>query len=301
MKKSMLVFAAAGLLALPAAAAAQQEGQRGWWGGWGDHATDCPQPKRTEEKINEDQARDLAQDYGTKNLPGYKVERPIGYGGGYNTTCYQMSNGSYQILYSVEYSIDLTTPAGARRNVRVDQFGNVTPFGGPFNVAGAQGAAGPAGQMGMQGPTGRDGLAGPAGPMGAQGPAGAVGAQGAAGAMQRWASFRNFLFDFDKSDIRSNETIKISEIAAYMKANASAKVGIDGHADPRGTDAYNQGLSERRVNGIRDALAKAGVAGDRIHTGAFGEQRLECSEATETCWQRDRRVEVLIGTDTASR
>jgi hypothetical protein len=140
MKKSMLVFAAAGLLALPGAAAAQQEGARGWWGGWGDHSTDCPQPKRTAEKITEDQARDLAEAYGKKNLPGYKVERPGGYGGGYNTTCYQMTNnGAYQILYSVEYSIDLTTPAGDRRNVRVDQFGNVTPFGGPFGgMAGAQ-------------------------------------------------------------------------------------------------------------------------------------------------------------------
>ena len=301
MKKSMLVFAAAGLLALPSAAAAQQE-QRGWWGGWGDHNTDCPQPKRTVEKINEDQARDLAQEYGNKNLPGYKVERPYAYGGGYNTTCYQLSNGSYQILYSVEYSIDLTS-GKERRNVRVDQFGNVTPFGGPFSVAGAQGAAG---RDGAQGPAGRDGLAGPAGPagqMGAQGLAGPAGPQGVAGAIQvqRWASFRNVLFDFDKSDIRPNEMGKVSEIAAYMKENPWAKIGIDGHADPRGTDQYNQVLSERRVNAIRDELARAGVAGDRIRTGAFGEQQLLCSEATEACWQRDRRVEVLIGTDTASR
>jgi peptidoglycan-associated lipoprotein len=148
---------------------------------------------------------------------------------------------------------------------------------------------------------GAAGAQGVAGKIGSQGPAGPAGAQGAAGAMQRWASFRNFLFDTDKSDIRSNEMSKVSEIAAYMKENSFAKVGIDGHADPRGTDQYNQGLSERRVNAIRDALAKAGVAGDRIHTGAFGEQRLQCNEATEACWQRDRRVEVLIGTDTASR
>lgn len=50
MKKSMLVFAAAGLLALPGAAAAQQEGARGWWSGWGDHGTNCPQPKRRPRK-----------------------------------------------------------------------------------------------------------------------------------------------------------------------------------------------------------------------------------------------------------
>jgi peptidoglycan-associated lipoprotein len=304
MKKSMLVFAAAGLLALPGAAAAQREADsRGWWGGWGDHNTECPQPRLTKEKITEDQARDLAQAYGSKNLPGYKVERPAGYGGGYNTTCYQItSNGSYQILYSVEYSIDLTTPAGDRRNVRVDQFGNVTPFGGPFGgMAGAQGAAGREGPAGRDGQAGLAGAPGAAGPMGLQGPAGPAGAQGVAGAIQHWASFRNFLFDTDKSDIRANEMSKVAEIAVYMRQNSSAKVGIDGHADPRGTDAYNQALSERRVNAIRDALAKAGVEGDRIHTGAFGESQVKCNESTEACWQRDRRVEVLIGTDTASR
>lgn len=320
MKRSMLVFAAAGLLALPGAASAQQEGSRGWWGGWGDHNTEgqCPQPKLTPEKITEDQARDLAQAYGNKNLPGYKVVRPAAYGGGYETTCYQITrDGAYQILHSVEYSIDLTTPAGDRRNVRVDQFGNVVPFGGPFGgMAGAQGAAGregPAGRDGAQGPAGRDGQAGlmgaqgpagrdgQAGLAGAQGPAGPAGAQGVAGAIQHWASFRNFLFDTDKSDIRANEMSKVTDIAAYMQQNASAKVGIDGHADPRGTDQYNQALSERRVNAIRDALAKAGVEVNRIHTGAFGESQVKCMEATEACWQRDRRVEVLIGTDTASR
>jgi outer membrane protein OmpA-like peptidoglycan-associated protein len=327
MKKSMLVFAAAGLLALPGAATAQQEGQRGWWSGWGNYsAADCPQPKRTAVKITEDQARDLAQKYADKNFSGYKVEKPIGYGGGYETTCYQMaSDGAYQILHSVEYSIDVTTSRGDRRNLRVDQFGNVTPFSGPFVMAGAQGAAGrdgPGGPAGAQGAAGRDGQAGlagaqgaagrdgqaglagaqgPAGLIGMQGPAGPVGAQGMAGAIQHWASFKNFLFDTDKSDIRPNEMSKVAEIAAYMQQNSSAKVGLDGHADPRGDDAYNQALSERRVNVIRDALAKAGVPGDRIHTGAFGESQVKCLESTEACWQRDRRVEVLIGTDIASR
>ncbi len=78
-------------------------------------------------------------------------------------------------------------------------------------------------------------------------------------------------------------------------------MGIDGHTDPRGTDPYNQSLSERRVNAIRDALVNAGVSAGRIHTGAFGESQPKCNESTEACWQRDRRVEVLIGTDTASR
>jgi peptidoglycan-associated lipoprotein len=135
------------------------------------------------------------------------------------------------------------------------------------------------------GPGGGQGIAGVAGMTGPQGPT----APG-------WARFNNILFDFDKSDIRANETSKVSDIAAYLNQNPSAKVGIDGYADPRGTDPYNQALSERRVDAIQAALVKAGVPGHKIQTGAFGEKRLKCGEKTEECWQRDRRVEVLVST-----
>jgi len=279
---------AASILALSGVAIAQRDGDaRGWMGGMSHEmvaSANCPQIQVTKEKITEDQARDLAQKYADKNLAGFKVERPVGYGGGYNTICYKIDSpaaGRYQSFYSVEYSINAKNTAGELRNLRVDQFGYVTEFSGPFGIAGERGPAGPAG------------------PAGAQGPAGPAGAQAAAA--KQWSSFRDFLFDFDKSAIRSNETSHVTDVATYMKQNPSARVGIDGHTDPRGTDSFNQGLSERRVNAIRDALVKAGVSGDKIHTGAFGETQPKCNESTETCWQRGRRVEVLIGTDTASR
>ncbi len=247
----------------------------------------CPLPMVTKDKITEDQARDLAQKFADKNWNGFKVVRPLGYGGGYTTMCYQTASSSPVmplILYSVEYSMDLKNPAGETRNVCVDQFGTVSEFCGYVGVAGGIGATGPMG---------------PAGPRGAQGPAGPAGAQAAAA--KQWSSFRDFLFDFDKSAIRSNETSHVSDIASYMMQNPTARVGIDGHTDPRGTDSFNQGLSERRVNAIRDALVDAGVSIRKIHTGAFGESQPKCNEPTEACWQRDRRVEVLIGTDTSSR
>jgi len=180
------------------------------------------------------------------------------------------------------------------------------PIGGDtgwkiYGPSGPPGVAGPAGPQGPAGPAGPPGVAGPPGPAGAQGSAGMQGAAGVAGAERpaaeasRWTKFNDILFDFDKSDIRANETSKVAAVAAYLKQNPSAQVAIDGHADPRGTDPYNQALSQRRVNAIRDALVKAGVPGDKIQAGAFGEERLKCSQSTEPCWQLDRRVEVLIG------
>ncbi len=125
-----------------------------------------------------------------------------------------------------------------------------------------------------------------AGLMGAQGPAGATGAQGPAGVVDRWTSFRDIWFDFNRANLDASEMSKVSEIATYMNQNPSLQVGIDGSMDPRGTDPRNQDLSDHRVDAVRTALIQAGVPAYKIQTGAFGDTQL----------RRDRRVEVLIST-----
>ena len=186
----------AGILALSAVAMAQREGDaKSWMGGMSHElaaSSNCPQLKVTKEKITEDQARDSAQQYADKNLAGFKVVRSLGYGGGYTTVCYKIDSpatGRYQVFYSVEYSIDAQNPAAETRNLRVDQFGYVTEFSGPFGVAGARGPAGPAGPMGAQGP---------AGPAGSQALVNPVGPQSEAGALKPSVPFKDILFDTDK-------------------------------------------------------------------------------------------------------
>src|ERR1044071_1349481 len=255
----------------------------------------CPLPRVTKDKITEDQARNLAQQFADKNWAGFKVERPLGYGGGYTTMCYQTVNASPArplVLYSVEYSMDLKNPEGEMRNLCVDQYGTVGEFCSDFGIAGATGPAGPAGAAGAQGP---------AGPVGPQAMAGSDNRYVSFGPENSSATFKDILFDTDKSNIRSNETSKITDIAAYVRKNGPMQVNIGGYADMRGTDRHNQGLSERRVNAIRDALVKAGVASDKIQTSGFGEKKPLCNESTDACWQRDRRVDVGFRTDTPSR
>ena len=185
------------------------------------------------------------------------------------------------------------------------------PMGGEtgwkvYGPAGPEGPAGLVGPAGPQGPAGAPGVAGPAGPAGAlglaglagpQGPAGAQGSQGVAGAVARWESFKDFLFDFDKSDVRTDERGKIKEIVEFMKEHPTFELGLEGYADPRGTDAYNQVLSERRVTAIRDALVTDGAATGRIRIGAEGEKNRNCGEDTEGCYQKNRRVEVFVRPD----
>jgi peptidoglycan-associated lipoprotein len=98
--------------------------------------------------------------------------------------------------------------------------------------------------------------------------------------------------------VRSSETTKIAEIVEYMKNNPNVQLSLNGYADPRGTSPYNLALSKRRVESIRKALTDAGVSAGRIKADAFGEAQPKCTEATEACWQRDRRVEVWVGLGT---
>ena len=97
----------------------------------------------------------------------------------------------------------------------------------------------------------------------------------------RWTSYRDFWFETDQDGIRTVDTTKLAEIAAYMKQNPSLKIGIDTFTDPN-----NQELRDRRVNAVRAALVQAGVPANRIGTGSFGAAKP----------RRYARVEVLITT-----
>ena len=174
---------------------------------------------------------------------------------------------------------------------------------GPAGPEGPAGLAGPAGPAGPSGPAGAPGMAGPAGPAGSPGLAGLSGqpgqsgGPGSQGAAARWESFKDILFDFDRSSVRTDERDTIKQIVQFMKEHPTFEVGLEGYADPRGTDAYNQALSERRVKAIRDALVASGAMKDGIRIGAEGEKHRNCSEDTEGCFQKNRRVEVFVRPD----
>ena len=168
---------------------------------------------------------------------------------------------------------------------------------GPTGMTGMTGRQGSTGMTGVQGSTGMTGVQGSAGVTGVQGPAGITGAQGAPASSPqpgfRWTLVKEFMFDYDRPDIRNSESRKPAEVAAYMSQNPSARLGIAGYTDRQSTDQYNLPLSQRRVATVRDALIQAGVSADRIETGTFGTDRFMCNPSSEQCSQREGRVEVL--------
>ncbi len=100
-------------------------------------------------------------------------------------------------------------------------------------------------------------------------------------------------FDFDRSDIRGEAQQILACHAKYLQDRASAAVTLEGHADERGTREYNLGLGERRGNAVSGALQANGGSAGQISVVSYGEERPTCADSDESCWQQNRRVEIV--------
>ena len=101
-------------------------------------------------------------------------------------------------------------------------------------------------------------------------------------------------FDFDKADLTEEARMRLSKNADWLKANAAYQVTIEGHCDERGTNDYNLALGQRRGAAAMDYIVSLGVAGGRLSTQSWGEERPQCTESDESCWARNRRAHFVI-------
>lgn len=102
------------------------------------------------------------------------------------------------------------------------------------------------------------------------------------------------LFDFDSAALRPEARENLSTLATSLQDYPNTDVMIIGHTDSKGSDAYNQGLSERRAASAVDYLINRGVPADRITMLGKGESEPVASNDTEAGRQQNRRVEVAI-------
>jgi peptidoglycan-associated lipoprotein len=105
---------------------------------------------------------------------------------------------------------------------------------------------------------------------------------------------RDAYFDYDKSDIRPDAESTLRANASALKKlfsdHPDGRLVIEGHCDERGTNEYNLALGDRRSTAARDFLVNLGVPAGRLTTISYGEERPQCAEADESCWQRNRRA-----------
>ena len=105
-------------------------------------------------------------------------------------------------------------------------------------------------------------------------------------------NIRTIHFAFDSSDISGENQAIVEGWAAYLAANAGAKVRLEGHCDERGTREYNVGLGERRANAVVQALTSRGVSQSQLSVTSFGEERPVAEGHDESAWTQNRRVEI---------
>ncbi len=102
------------------------------------------------------------------------------------------------------------------------------------------------------------------------------------------------LFASGRADLKSGSRQTTDKLAAFLRAYPKRNVQIDGFTDNVGSDDYNQSLSERRADSVRDALTSMGIANDRILTKGRGKSSPVGDNDTASGRQQNRRVEVLI-------
>jgi peptidoglycan-associated lipoprotein len=106
-------------------------------------------------------------------------------------------------------------------------------------------------------------------------------------------------FDFDQYVLRQDALEALRSDAAALKAIfdgfPNTTVVIEGHCDERGSAEYNVGLGDRRASAVKLFLMESGVPGEHLVMISYGKDRPQCSEANESCWQRNRRVHFVPG------
>ena len=97
-------------------------------------------------------------------------------------------------------------------------------------------------------------------------------------------------FDYDSSDLSTEDYQTLQAHAQFLIANANSKVALTGHTDERGTREYNMALGERRAGAVQRFLNIQGVSPSQMSVVSYGEERPAVSGQSESAYSQNRRV-----------
>ena len=101
-------------------------------------------------------------------------------------------------------------------------------------------------------------------------------------------------FDYDSASLKPSFYPALDKIADVIRQHDKTSVEIVGHTDSRGSEAYNQRLSEKRAEAVANYLIERGVDPSRITTSGRGESEPRGTNSTEAGRQLNRRVEIFL-------
>jgi peptidoglycan-associated lipoprotein len=100
---------------------------------------------------------------------------------------------------------------------------------------------------------------------------------------------KDVYFDYDKSDIRSDQQAAIQSDAQFLNQHSNINFTVEGHCDSRGSTEYNLALGDQRASSVKSALVSAGLSANRVKIISYGKEKPFCMEENESCWQQNRR------------
>lgn len=101
-------------------------------------------------------------------------------------------------------------------------------------------------------------------------------------------TFNNVYFETNKWNVRTESRAELDGLIDVLKANPNLRIEVAGHADQRGSASYNQWLSNKRSNAVRDYLIKNGVSASQLEVKGYGE------DSSFPTLDENRRVEFKI-------
>jgi len=101
-------------------------------------------------------------------------------------------------------------------------------------------------------------------------------------------------FASDSATLTPAARERLDEIAQMLRAHPEVTLLIVGHTDSRGSEAYNQRLSEQRAESVANYLIQRGVSASRVTTSGRGELEPRGTNSTEAGRQLNRRVEIFL-------
>jgi len=104
----------------------------------------------------------------------------------------------------------------------------------------------------------------------------------------------DFMFDVDSAEVKPGFQSEIERVAAVLNRYPETNIRIEGHTDSTGTEEYNQKLSERRAESVKNELLAQNVLAGRLQTVGYGETRPIATNETPGGRQQNRRVQIVI-------
>lgn len=101
-------------------------------------------------------------------------------------------------------------------------------------------------------------------------------------------------FGFDSANLTADAKANLDKLAEILKNNPDTNINIYGHTDSKGSDEYNQSLSEKRAMSVRNYLSSRGIESSRMFTSGMGETEPKASNDTDAGRAQNRRVEFAI-------